>query len=102
MAKSRLVNAAPLEEFFDNKAKSWTGTWSGPAYATALERVKNAPTVDAVEVVHAYWIKHEYAEEENGLLVPNYECSACHSWERYESYYCPNCGAKMDGDGNGT
>ena len=55
-------------------------------------------TVDAVEVVHAYWIKHEYAEEENGLLVPNYECSACRSWERDESYYCPNCGAKMDGE----
>lgn len=55
-------------------------------------------TVDAVEVVHAYWIKHEYAEEENGLLVPNYECSACHSWERDEGYYCPNCGAKMGGE----
>ena len=57
-----------------------------------------APTVDAVKVVHGYWIKHEYAEEENGLLVPNYECSACHSWERDEGYYCPNCGAKMDGE----
>jgi predicted amidophosphoribosyltransferase len=57
--------------------------------------------VDAVEVVHGRWIEHEWAEEENGLLVSNYECSVCHSWERDEGYYCPNCGAKMDGDGNG-
>ena len=64
------------------------------------DAVMDCPTVDAVEVVHGYWIEHEYAEEENGLLVSNYECSACHSWERDEGYYCPNCGAKMDGDGN--
>ena len=64
----------------------------------ARKLMEDAPAVDAVEVVHAYWIKHEYAEEENGLLVPNYECSACRSWERDEGYYCPNCGAKMDGE----
>ena len=54
-------------------------------------------TVDAVEVVHGRWIEHR----------PNvYECTACHTW--YSNYggneewrYCPNCGAKMDGDGNG-
>ena len=55
-------------------------------------------SVDAVEVVHGRWIEHEGAEEENGLLISNYECSACHSWERNESYCCPNCGAKMDGE----
>ena len=55
--------------------------------------VNNAPTVDAVEVVHGRWIQHR----------PNvYECTACHTW--YGNYggcdewaYCPNCGAKMDG-----
>lgn len=49
MAKSRMVNATPLEEFFYNKAKSWAGTWSGPAYRTALElggKLSNA--VDAL------------------------------------------------------
>lgn len=45
MVKMRLIGAGPLEEFFENKAKSWTGTWSGPAYSNALERVKDAPTV---------------------------------------------------------
>lgn len=50
MIKDRLIKAGPLEEFFENKAKSSVGTWSGPAYSTALEQVKAAPAVDAVEV----------------------------------------------------
>ena len=41
------------------------------------------------------WIEHEWAEEVEGLLISNYECSECHSWERSESNYCPNCGADM-------
>lgn len=43
----------------------------------------------------AYWIKHEHAEESEGLLIPNYECSQCHNWERKDSDYCPDCGCKM-------
>jgi hypothetical protein len=58
MGKIRLANVTPLEEFFENKAKSWAGTWSGPAYSTALEQVKAAPTVDAVEVVRCKDCKH--------------------------------------------
>lgn len=41
------------------------------------------------------WIEHKWAEEVNGLLISNYECSKCHGWERRVSDYCPNCGARM-------
>lgn len=43
----------------------------------------------------AHWIKHDWAEEDNGLLIPNYECSNCHDWKRDDSEYCPSCGCKM-------
>lgn len=43
----------------------------------------------------AHWIKHEWAEESEGLLIPNYECSQCHTWKRENSDYCPECGCKM-------
>lgn len=49
--RDRLIRAWPLEVQFENLAKSWVGTFSGPAYANALERLRKAPTVDAVEVV---------------------------------------------------
>jgi Zn finger protein HypA/HybF involved in hydrogenase expression len=64
---------------------------------------RNAPTVDAVEVVHGEWstIEDDYV----GLVA--LQCSKCNEeyWFEEElptkSYnYCPNCGAKMDGDGN--
>lgn len=44
------------------------------------------------------WIEHKWAEEENGLLISNFECSACHEWERKTSDFCPNCGADMRGE----
>ena len=67
------------------------------AYYRILHLLDDAQTVDAAPVVHGEWIKHDYAEECEGFMIPNFECSQCHNWERKESDYCPNCGAKMDG-----
>ncbi len=61
------------------------------------KKVSEAPTVDAVEVVHGRWEKefwHPYRCSccgKTALLEPNgeYYCT---------SNYCPNCGAKMDGE----
>ena len=66
------------------------------------------PTVDAVEVVHGRW------EVVKGVFTPGGDpllrCPICKSRESehicgVECFhvwnYCPNCGAKMDGDGNG-
>lgn len=54
------------------------------------------PAADVEEVKHGHWIK--YAKYSFGTM---YDCSICstriiddgHSW-----HYCPNCGAKMDGE----
>lgn len=59
-----------------------------------LELVDNAPTVDAVEVVHGRW--EPYAIQPNGF-VGSYRCAACGNASINDSNYCPNCGAKMDG-----
>ena len=42
------------------------------------------------------WI-HPY---EYWLALPEHKCSVCGEWEYAdsESNYCPNCGARMDGD----
>ena len=51
------------------------------------------PTVDAVPVVHGEWIFNGRFAELN-----HYACSNCNRTEFRMSDYCPNCGAKMDGE----
>ena len=60
-----------------------------------LDSIDTQPTVDAVEVVHGRWEQARYTE------APLYICSECDKPEYKQHNYCPNCGAKMDGDGNG-
>ena len=60
-----------------------------------LRNVLGAEPIEAEPVRHGRWIEHEWAEEENGLLISNFECSNCHGWERKESDFCPSCGADM-------
>ncbi len=69
------------------------------------ELIESAPTVDTVEVVHAKWEKDPEMRRMNGHIY-DYRCSNCHSPAEKGCYnnndkltnYCPNCGAKMDGD----
>ena len=70
-----------------------------------LEIVKSAPTVDAVEVVHGRWImdKLEIGSPYDGnstMLVDIGNCSVCgYRCEMLPTMnYCPNCGAKMEGE----
>ena len=73
----------------------------GPA-GGARKLMVDAPTVDAVEVVHGEWIVKEYTFTHCKRVY----CSRCDykedkgplwdiSWGMYN--YCPHCGAKMDG-----
>ena len=57
--------------------------------------IKNAPTVDAVEVVHGRWIA--YGGNQYTRIS---QCTNCCAKYDFMSNYCPNCGAKMDGEGN--
>ena len=54
------------------------------------------PTVDAVEVVHGRWNN----KQTNSIFTWHLECSVCGAdYNTTVGYnYCPNCGAKMDGE----
>ena len=64
-------------------------------FEDALYTVENFPTADVVEVKHGEWID---CNEYDG----NLKCSLCeehYPWGVAAFYrYCPNCGAKMDGE----
>lgn len=58
------------------------------------------PTIEAQPVRHGRWVKRRVQDR--------HECSCCHSpatititFTEYLSDYCPNCGARMDGDEDG-
>ena len=63
-----------------------------------IDEIDNADEVDAVEVVHGRWINPSKPYLQFRILGI---CSECETWADRNYNYCPNCGAKMDGDGNG-
>ena len=76
--------------------------YSGSVIADYIaEYISMIPPADVAPVRHGRWICHP-----NDLFPGDstQECSLCHEEEYltlYNKNYCPNCGAKMDGDGNG-
>ena len=92
--EKRLIEYVVKEEVCKlcNNKKEHCGKYKCPVY--------KAPTVDAVEVVHGRW-------EPRTDIIGFVRCSVCHDCNIYGDWadgkkwnYCPNCGAKMDGDGN--
>ena len=55
---------------------------------------EDAPTVDAVEVVHGRWVLQRYYGGMRKGMVARVICSEC-GYPNEETNYCPNCGAKM-------
>ena len=56
-----------------------------------------APTLDYAPVVHGEW--GEYEMPYGFPSLSGFPCSVCgmHQTDIRGLYYCPNCGAKMDG-----
>ena len=96
--EKRLIDANELvEALYKSDAEVYSCYWMTSEIVDQIDRM---PTVDAEEVVHGRWEKAEY----DGFL----RCSECKdvyiddTWVADGKWnYCPNCGAKMDGDGNG-
>ena len=112
--EKRLIdaNAIPWEEYYVPDPDS-NDQWDYKKELTVTKPViDKMPIVDAVEVVHGRWEDMYGGKYEN----PRFRCSLCKkkalyvpvqgllgNWSDTQtlSKYCPNCGAKMDGDRNG-
>ena len=97
----RLIDAKPLMQ------NGWHLVQTGESNKfLATMSLADVPTVDAVPVVHGHWVS--LTDCANAGVY----CSVCHkkvykedyAWcnrkNKLRSNYCPNCGAKMDGEGN--
>ena len=98
----RLIDADALKiDFYDEYETE------DDAYAygyVSKHQIDMAPTIDAVSVVHGEWI----AKYEGSYLQRRMYCSVCGKRSGIGGIksnqlkpYCPNCGAKMDGEREG-
>ena len=105
--EKRLIDANAIEAKIEKSFRKLIANQNRPDLAAALSYVGDliieAPTVDAVEVVHGRW---EIRSNPYRVFAHEYACSVCGGYKHKLSYehenmnYCPNCGAKMDGDGD--
>ena len=87
-------DTAFIQERTRENKEQWNGYCAGINWGR--NTIADAPTVDAVEVVHGRWV----VENEESIRCPN--CCFNRASIKMPLNYCPYCGAKMDGDGNGA
>ena len=95
MSDKRLIDANALKKRAMEMEIFQPYGGDGTVMAVTVDSIDFAPTIDAVEVVHARWIR-----EPRGVV----RCSYCDKGYRLTNgganvlkfFYCPNCGAKMD------
>jgi rubrerythrin len=100
--EKRLIDANAVPKLFEKKyEETEQRILDGETYLDTLAEgftevddvILSMPTVDAVEVVHAYWVGDEPGD---------WHCSHCGEYAAdggfEQTKYCPNCGAKMDGE----
>lgn len=72
------------------------------AVKQCVEAINWCPAADVAPLRHGRW-KKSYADNEAFGVRPFFlYCSECHKATVHQYTYCPNCGARMDGDGDGT
>ena len=76
-------------------ATKWMNDSDG---AMAMEIVATAPTADVAPVRHGRWLQKKHKIFGNEYDYVCSECGCDYALAKYN--YCPNCGAKMDGDGD--
>jgi hypothetical protein len=66
---------------------------------TAQKNIRKIPAADVAPVVHGEWIHHYYDSGEP--IDDKWYCAECHMCNDHKrTWYCPYCGAKMDGGNN--
>ena len=100
----RLIDADSIQDELAALILYSAGTPEGERVDYAHNLIDAQPTIDAVPMVHAYWIQNK------GLSCRHIvKCSHCGNFldmdvvnaGRGNANFCPNCGAKMDAEREG-
>lgn len=67
-----------------------------------VDTIANIELADVQDVKHGRWIDiYEWAKMHDSTpsgMCTYYWCSECQTEQEKKSNFCPNCGARMDGD----
>lgn len=102
--EKRLIDAdAMREDWLENGENEYVYDTNA-----VLESIDAQPTIEATPVVHGRWLDngicdHKPSRFRNPDKWTIYKCSECSysNGRRKNANYCPNCGAKMDGEKDG-
>ena len=68
------------------------------SFETVIRFIEMYPAVDVAEVAHGVW---EKADDGDGAVCSVCREDFCNIYLEIDRFrYCPNCGARMDGDGD--
>ena len=90
-----------IKRFCERRNEEMSESPCEPSDCFAREVIKTFPAADVVPVRHGRWIDAYPDIEPNPMFMYGI-CSECGFEQGISKYlnYCPNCGAKMDGDSN--
>ena len=100
---ARHIDAEKLKCSIDSETDSifdWDMTIE-ELYYNLCKLIDDEPTADVQEVKHGHWIPERDPDEGNRIQC--YHCSVCDDDFHYigafvATKFCPNCGARMDGE----
>lgn len=99
-----------MAEYIEREAALKAQRWNGrlDEYVVFVRDIENIPAADVAPVRHGRWV---WDEDGMDWGIGAWRCSECHArpetwWQGDKSspynksghYFCPNCGAKMDGE----
>lgn len=90
-----LIDRQALVEQMESDAEQMEDMVFKMATYAAINDVKHQPAADVAPVRHGHWIFKTDRRVVDGY---DWQCDQCKSWQRYTSNFCPNCGARMDGE----
>ena len=71
--------------------------------AISIKEIENAPTANVVPVVHGAWAEYTTSAYVGGKVEfadkKYFRCERCMKGSVIKSNFCPNCGARMGGEG---
>jgi hypothetical protein len=101
---AKFVDADKLTDSLTRKKSSVANQRYTDGFNDALMRFRSMlskyPTADVVEVVHSEWKDDVFVKGYPSVKCPECNIRFCDiiSNHRCMWHYCPNCGAKMDGE----